>query len=309
MSLEWNDLDPRTWPGAVKQKLDEWTKESDSEKAKRDQLNQQGAAAGAFADQGQAGYGQLGTEAADSRKYLRDVIAGRESIAGEQLRQGLQQNLASQRSMAASAAPQNAAMAQRNAAMNMGRASMGMTGQAALAGIQERRAAQEALMQSIMAQRGQDMQVALGSRDNAIRAHGGVTPEKSLFERLLPAGQAAATMIAMSDRRLKTNIEPGDNDANTAIERLRAHAFDYKDTKHGKGRQLGVMAQDLEKAGLGHAVIETRDGKAVDAAKAATSSLALVAALGRRVADLERKDGPLQKRESARAALREAVAR
>jgi hypothetical protein len=47
----------------------------------------------------------------------------------------------------------------------------------------------------------------------------------------------------------------------------------------------------------------------VDAAKAATSSLALVAALGRRVADLERKDGPLQKRESARAALREAVAR
>jgi hypothetical protein len=160
-----------------------WGDESESTTDQRNNLNSQSAAAGGFADQGQAGYGQMGAEAQQARDYLRQVAMGRESIAGEQLRQGLQQNLASQRSMAASAAPQNAAMAQRNAAANMGRASMGMTGQAALAGIQERRAAQEALMQSILQQRQQDMQVGLGSRQNAISGYGGITPEKSFLDK------------------------------------------------------------------------------------------------------------------------------
>jgi hypothetical protein len=282
--------------------------EPESAKEKRNKLNEQGDAAGSFAGVGEQGYGQMGAEAQQARDYLRQVAMGRESIAGEQLRQGLQQNLASQRSMAASAAPQNAAMAQRNAAMNMGRASMGMTGQAALAGIQERRAAQEALMQSIMQQRQQDLQAALQSRSNANTAYGGTTPDRSTLEKVSGPAQAVATLL-MSDRRLKTDIKDADKDANAAIEKLRAYSFRYKDEKHGKGEQLGVMAQDLERAGLGHAIRATRDGKAVDGAAAATTSLALVAALGRRVAELERKDGPLQKRESARAALREAVGR
>ncbi len=191
--------------------------------------------------------------------------------------------------MAAGASPQNQAMAARTGAMNMQRASTGMAGQSALAGIQEQRSAQDALMQSIMAQRGQDMTGALGSRGNAVNAYQVVKPEKSDMEKYGSAVGSGLSMIAMSDKRLKTEIEDGDAKAKSATEKLKAYSYKYKDEKHGKGDQFGPMAQDLEEAGLGHAVIDTPDGKAVHGAKAALSGIALTAALAKRVAKLEGK--------------------
>jgi hypothetical protein len=196
MSLEWSDLNPLTWPKAVGDTLNRVAGDSQSTLDQRNRLNEQAGAAGSWADQGQQGYGRLGAEAQQARDYLRRVAMGQESIAGEQLRQGMGRAQAAQQSMAAGASPQNQAMAQRNAAMNMGRAQMGMSGQAALAGIQERRAAQEALMQSIMQQRGQDMQVGLGSRQNAISGYTGVTPEKSFLDKWGGAIMGGAAMAA-----------------------------------------------------------------------------------------------------------------
>lgn len=157
--------------------------ESESAKQQREAQQAAAAAAGGFAGQGEQGYGALGQEAADSRNFLRDQAMGKNSISAEQLRQGLQQQQAQMQSMAqggpASSAPMNA----RTAMIQAGRASSGMAGNAAMAGIAERNAAQKAWADSILGARGQDLQAALGSRQNQIGALGGITPDKSWLDK------------------------------------------------------------------------------------------------------------------------------
>lgn len=145
--------------------------EDDAEAKRRAALAQNGVDARNFANQGEAGYGAMTAAATAARDYLKRLASGQESVSAEQLRQGTQQNMSAQRSMAAGAAPQNAAMAARTAAIQSARLSSGMAGQQALAGIQERQAAQQALANMILQQRGQDIQVGLGSRQNAINAN------------------------------------------------------------------------------------------------------------------------------------------
>jgi hypothetical protein len=161
---------------------------NDVRNQQRGMLNQAAGASGNFANLAQGNYdtatsqlggtyGQLG----DAMKYLQGQMQGQNSVSAEQLRQGLQQNMAGQRSMAASAAPQNAAMAARTAAIQMGRLGAGMSGQAAMAGLQERNQAAQnygqlgsALGQLQLGARGQDVNAALGSQQNAIQGYGQV---------------------------------------------------------------------------------------------------------------------------------------
>ncbi len=285
----WHETTP--WENAKRLKdrifggLNKAGADSGSTIRQRENLNESGNQASDFADQGQAGYAQMGAESAASRDFLRQQASGQHSVSAEQLRQGLQQNLASQRSMAASASPNNSAMASRTAAIQGNRAAYGMSGQQAQAGLVERQNAQAALSDMILKQRQQDAQVALGSRGNAIEGYKGVAGEKSDVEKW--AGPVAGGFMAMSDRRVKADIEDGDAKAKRTLEGLKAYSYRYKDEKHGKGKQFGPMAQEMEKAGLGHAVEDTPDGKAVNGAKTALSSLALTAALARRVSKLE----------------------
>ncbi len=165
--------------------ISDLTEESDSTKQQRADLNAQGRAASDFAAWGEQGFHGLGREGADVREMLRRQAEGQDSVTREMLRQGLQGNLNAQRSMAAGAAPGNAAMAARTAAMQMGRMGAGMSGQAAVAGMQEKQAAQRALMEAINTARQQELAVALGSRQNATGAYGGVKPEGTKLERLL----------------------------------------------------------------------------------------------------------------------------
>ncbi len=220
----------------------------------------------------------LAGESAASRDMLRARANGQGLMSPEILRQGLQQQYGQQRSMAAGASPQNAAMAARTGAMGMNRASSAMAGQGALAQLQERQAAEKQLADMIMQQRGQDMSAATGKAE----------PEKTAVEKYGPALMAAAG-YAFSDRTLKTEIKDGDAKSKAVLAGLKSYSYRYKDEKNGKGDQFGPMAQDMEKAGLGHAVIDTPDGKMVHGAKAALSSLALTAALARRVGKLEKK--------------------
>jgi hypothetical protein len=266
------------------------TQEPQSAQDLRGQLQQQGASSSGFADKSQGQFGALGNEAAQGRDYLRRIAGGQQSISAEQLRQGLQQNMAGQRSMAAGASPGNAPMAARSAAMNMARMGSGLAGQQAVAGMQERQNAQKALQDSILQQRQQELQASLGARQNAISGFGGVTPEKSILEQYQPlinAGIGAAGAAAKSDRRAKTDIEDGDEKAGRILKGLKSYSYRYKSEKDGKGKQFGPMAQEMERAGLGHAVMDTPDGKMVHGAKAAISGIALTAALARRVEKLE----------------------
>lgn len=260
----------------------------------RGQLGQQGAASGQFAGYGEGQFQQLGGDLATQRAALQRLASGQDSYSAEQLRQGLQQNLASQQSMAASASPANAVMAARNASMNMNRAAYGLSGQQALAGIQERQSAQQALANLTLGERSQDLQGALGARQNAVGAYGQAIAQNNQDMTWLQKYGGAIQgglqgMAAMSDRRLKKNVKDGDGEANATLASLKSYTFDYKDERHGKGKQTGIMAQDLERAGLKQAVIETPGGKAVHGAKLATANTAMLAALARRVGKLEGK--------------------
>lgn len=238
-----------------------------------------------FAGQLAGDVGALNPALAQQRGYLGDVQSGKVSQSREMLRQALQQQVQQQRSAAASASPQNRAMAALTAANNMGRASYGMAGQGAMADIAERNAATSQLGSLLLGERGQDISGANAGYGNALG-----NPYQSLLQQYAPIIQAggAALGAAASDRRLKKDVGDGDAKSKNILKALKSHTFKYKDEKYGKGEQYGVMAQDLQKAGLGHAVIDTPAGKMVDGAKTATSSLALVAALGRRVEKLEK---------------------
>lgn len=265
---------------------------ADAERQRKEMLYGQAGAAGKFAARGQRNFGVLGTQGNDALAGLRAAAMGQNSVSAEQLKQGLAQNLANQQSMVAGASPNNAAMAARTAAIQSGRLGAGLAGQQAVAGLQERNQAMQQYAAMIEALRQQELQAALQSRQNAMMGYGAQnagTPEKSWLEKYGPAVQSAGSAIgtAMSDRRLKTDVKDGDDHAGRAASRLGAHLFKYKDEQHGKGQQFGVMAQELERAGLGHAVIDTPNGKMVHGAKLATSTAAMVGSLARRLAKLE----------------------
>lgn len=271
------------------------------EQAQQGLLGSAGAS-NAFAGQGQANYGAMTDRGNAYLDRLDRLANGQDSLSREQLRQGLTQQLSQQRSMAASASPQNAAMAARTAATQMGRVGSGMAGNAAMAGIAERNAATQAMGNAILGMRGQDVQAALGSRGNTNTAYGNILGEQrdnspgfwDYATGLLGAGMSAAATASTggatkSDERAKTEIKDADADSRKMLDGLRAYTYRYKNERDGKGSQYGIMAQDLEKSGLGHAVMDTPSGKMVHGAKLATGLAALVSSVHRRVSKLEGK--------------------
>jgi hypothetical protein len=277
-ALKWLDQDP----GA------------EAEKQRKAALYGQAGAAGGFADAAQQGYANYGAQGQTALDALRRQATGQDSVSAEQLRQSLAQNLAQQRSLAAGASPRNSAMAARPASIQSGRLGSGMAGQQAIAGMQERQQANSQYGQLLQGLRGQDLNASLGSRQNAITGYGAQNAgerEKSNMEKYGGAITGGLGAMLMSDRRTKKNIRGGDHKANKATERLRAYTYAYKNAKHGKGEQLGTTTQDLKRAGLGQAVVKTPEGEAVHGGKLAGANTAMIAALGRRVAELEGRKG------------------
>ncbi len=253
-------------------------------------LSQQAAMAGRLSQQAQGNYNQLGQQGNASLAALQAQAQGQNSVSAEQLRQALGQSQAQQMSMAAGASPANAAGAARTAAIQMGRNSAGLAGQQATAGLAERNQAQQQYAQQLQGLRQQDMSTMLGSQQTAIAGYGAGNagaPTPSWIQQYGPA-IASAAGYAASDRRLKTDIKDGDSEANKAIKGLAAYTYKYKDPDaHGPGQQLGTTTQDLTKAGLGQAVIDTPGGQYIHAGKLAGANTAMIAALGRRVATIE----------------------
>jgi hypothetical protein len=89
----------------------------------------------------------------------------------------------------------------------------------------------------------------------------GTQPGKSLFSNILGAASTAAGIwSAVSDERVKEDIEVED-DALDKLRDLDAYRYRYKDG-YGDTREetTGLMAQDLERAGIVGAVREREDG-------------------------------------------------
>lgn len=256
------------------------------------------------------------------------LASGQDSVSAEQLRQSLQQNQAAQMSMAAGARPGNSAMAARTAALSAGRQGYGLAGQQAVAGLQERRDAlagqlgalgggaqaqqgfmagqagvQQAMQQGSLAQRQQDYQAATAGQSTALSGYGGieqqrggrysamlgVSPGPSSSEKLMQVGGTVAQMYAASDRRLKKDVRDGRPAAAKLLKALKSATWRYKNEEFGEGDQLGIMAQDLERGGAGHAVVDTPRGKMVHGAKLATALAATLPVLDERIRKIEKR--------------------
>jgi len=92
----------------------------------------------------------------------------------------------------------------------------------------------------------------------------------------------------ISDERRKQDIKPSDGDATALLEQLRAMKFRVDDGQE----QLGIMAQDVEKAGpMGKAIVsEQSDGtKTLDARKLSSATIAALIEMNDRVKKLEKK--------------------
>lgn len=98
-----------------------------------------------------------------------------------------------------------------------------------------------------------------------------------------------------SDENLKENVEYSDKDVTSFLNRIKPASYDYKEEVKNsplasKDRQLGVMAQDLEKSKLGkEAVSDTPSGKIVDYKDLQPKMLASLAALNERLKKIEGK--------------------
>lgn len=90
-----------------------------------------------------------------------------------------------------------------------------------------------------------------------------------------------------SDKNAKTNIR--EIDPSDFLDELTGYKYKYKDTKHGDGEQVGIMAQDLQKT-IPQAVEPDEEGTLrIDYNKLGGPILAALASLNEKVNDLEDK--------------------
>lgn len=90
--------------------------------------------------------------------------------------------------------------------------------------------------------------------------------------------------VVGSDERMKKNIGDGSGDARNMMKELAAAIFEYKNKQNGDGKQVGVMAQDLEKSDLGSQMVEEKGGKKwINFAKGLGAVLAAQADLNKRM--------------------------
>jgi len=99
-----------------------------------------------------------------------------------------------------------------------------------------------------------------------------------------------ATNNLLSDEDKKKDIEPADKTVSDFIKSLGAHSYEYKNPKHGEGRFVSPMAQELEKTDVGKsAVVDTPEGKMVNYGRLGGITLAAVAMINKRLDHIEQQ--------------------
>lgn len=254
---------------------------------------------------------------------LQGLASGTQRTAGElAAMRGAQQAGAQQQAMARMARGQDAVLAQRQAANNMAGISSNAAGQAQRSALEGQMAAQGLLTQAAGQGRGQDTQIQIANMDAKLKQMGmddatrlaylgqltgmdaatlqaqmaqyaAAQGRPGMLGPLLSAGGQVAGAALMSDERVKTDVTDARHEVDQMLDALMPKAYVYKSPeKHGEGRRIGIMAQDLRKSEAGARVtMDTPDGIALDANKAISAALASAARLNERVRDLERKAG------------------
>ncbi len=110
------------------------------------------------------------------------------------------------------------------------------------------------------------------------------------------ANVGTAIGTAASDKRAKKDIKKGDKETSAFLDHLAAKEWNYKyPDKHGHGKHLGVMAQDLEKSKMGRDMVKTgADGvKMVEygGAKGMAAIVASLAMLNEKIKKMESLKG------------------
>lgn len=125
-------------------------------------------------------------------------------------------------------------------------------------------------------------------------------PAENVGDGFASIGKALASVVATkkdapasptpvaSDEKLKKNTSEGGSRLEDFLGSLDVFSYDYKDEKHGEGRQTSVMAQDLEKSDIGKkAIVETEEGKIVNYTKLLPAMLSANVDANKRIMKLE----------------------
>lgn len=128
----------------------------------------------------------------------------------------------------------------------------------------------------------------LGNMDaNQLQAQNAAGQNKGMMGPLLSAGGTVGAAIA-SDERLKTDVTDAREEVDDMLDALLPKAYVYKSEKHGVGRRVGIMAQDMLRSEAGARIVrEEPDGLMLDVNKALSAALASSARLNERVRKLE----------------------
>jgi hypothetical protein len=242
-----------------------------------------------------AGAFGLGSDPNQMRSYqdqllamLADRAAGRGTSPAElQRQQAFAQAIAAQQGLAASNRSISPALAQRMAAQNVAGLNQQDALTAALLRAQETQAAQGQMGQLGVAQmqsQGDLERLRAQQYADAQRINAGVSSEntgqadKAQSGAFGAIGQIAGAIF--SDERLKRDVKDEGDSLDEFVRSVRPKSYDYVDRGDlPKGRQYGVMAQDLERSRIGKTlVLDTPKGKMIDTARGYG---ALLAALGR----------------------------
>lgn len=218
-------------------------------------------------------------------RYKEAILGKGNSVAEKQLAMG--QDLANKQALAFAGSTRgtsNPALAFRQAQQMQGEQLADANQKAALLRASEQQAAQEGLANYLT---GVENRALKQSAENAAQNE---ARKNKLFDTFADIGKAAATA---SDENLKKNAREENNAADKVssfMDSLKAYNYDYKNKKYGTGKQVGVMAQDLEKTDIGDQMVEdTEDGKMVDYGKGFGAMMASIAELNKRLKKMEGK--------------------
>ena len=154
----------------------------------------------------------------------------------------------------------------------------------------------EAQLQDVVAQQNQAFEKEMAEKGYGLQRQAAAASRPrspSAMDQFMGLAQTVApfAMMAYSDKDLKKNIRsakdkdllnPGQIDG--FLDSLFAKQYNYKSKKHGEGKQVGIMAQDLEKTQLGKQMVEnTPEGKRVNFGKGLGLVMASQARLNERL--------------------------
>lgn len=242
-----------------------------------------------------------------------------ESLAEKQMKAQTDRGLAQQRAGLAGSRGRLGALGQREFLRAQADQGQANSQQAALLRMQEQMAAQASLADQLAGQQAFEFDVAQADRiarqnleELKVSQQSNInTVNLSGFNAAAQARQRMAAGVGtgmtalgstadmssitkglgtiFSDKNLKENIKSEKGISKEFLNNLKPYSYNYKNEQHGVGRKVGIMAQDLEKAGAAgkSIVVDTPEGKMIDTTQGFGVVVAAMADFNERMKKLE----------------------